>query len=140
MIQSLARHHDENHFPRPEKLQEDHEWFSACLANLDGKDVGYVAWNRLYDCRQPLRKLELQHLYVVPEFRGQGLGKKLIACVIRAAQSENCAEVVVCSMKTNTEATALYRKIIGEPADRGEIWKFTLLQKDFSNLESALIA
>lgn len=46
LAEKLARHHDEDLRPDPQKLLADKDWFSASLASIDGKDVGFIGWHR----------------------------------------------------------------------------------------------
>ncbi len=53
----------------------------------------------------------LQDLYADPEVRGQGVGRKLIEAVYKAADEAGCPSVYWLTQDFNTEARKLYDRI-----------------------------
>jgi GNAT superfamily N-acetyltransferase len=85
------------------------------LAEVDGAVRGLVhsidhrsCWMREYSCY-------LQDLFVAPDGRGQGLGRRLIEHVYAQAKARGCARVHWLTHETNTEAMKLYDRIADKP-------------------------
>jgi GNAT superfamily N-acetyltransferase len=53
----------------------------------------------------------LQDLFTVPEARGQGVGKALIAAVVTAAQAAGASRVYWLTHETNIQAMGLYDQV-----------------------------
>jgi ribosomal protein S18 acetylase RimI-like enzyme len=81
---------------------------AGCLLLVkDGEEaIGCVA----------LRKMEagiceMKRMYVKPEYRGKGVGRKLAEAVIEAARELNYQRMRLDTISQMTEAIALYRKL-----------------------------
>jgi len=95
--------------------------FDDELANLPGKydQPGGVVLLAHVDhaaaavgCYRPLASgCEMKRLYVRPEFRGLGLGRRLAAHLIENARDAGHAFMVLDSLASMVEAQALYRSI-----------------------------
>jgi len=68
----------------------------------------------------------IEDLYVVPSWRGRGVGRALVAHVIAEAERHGCAEVSVSTGRDNRAALSLYR---GMGLDE----EYVLLEKHFPN-------
>ena len=76
------------------------------IAEFDGSIAGWCgcslhAWNRRW---------EIAHLYIEPEHRRQGVGRKLIAAAIAAGRDNKCREVWVETQNTNPDACHFYEQ------------------------------
>jgi GNAT superfamily N-acetyltransferase len=85
------------------------------LVEVDGVVRGLVhsidhrsCWLKEYSCY-------LQDLFVAPESRGLGLGRKLIEHVYAQAKARGCARVHWLTHETNTDAMKLYDRIADKP-------------------------
>ena len=85
------------------------------FAEVDGKVRGLVhsidhrsCWMKEYSCY-------LQDLFVAPEYRGLGLGRRLIEHVYAQAKARGCARVHWLTHQTNAEAMKLYDRIADKP-------------------------
>jgi GNAT superfamily N-acetyltransferase len=65
-------------------------------------------WMKEYSCY-------LQDLFVAPECRGQGLGRRLIEHVYAQAKARGCARVHWLTHETNFDAMKLYDRIADKP-------------------------
>jgi GNAT superfamily N-acetyltransferase len=66
----------------------------------------------------------IEDLYVVPSWRGRGIGRALVACVLAEAERRGCAEVSVSTDRDNRAALSLYRGM-------GLVEEYVLLEKHF---------
>lgn len=72
----------------------------------EGRIVGCIA----AVTREPGRRVELKKCYLAPELRGQGWGRRLIACVEEYADAVGCSEIELWS---DTRFTAGHRAYLG---------------------------
>ncbi|HYH20598.1 MAG TPA: GNAT family N-acetyltransferase [Azospirillum sp.] len=67
--------------------------FEALIAELDGVPVGFALTFRNYSTWEGRFGLFVEDLYVTPEARGHGVGKRLLAEVARRAVAGGCKRV-----------------------------------------------
>lgn len=84
---------------------------NAALAYDSGKAVGMVHWIFHRSTWTAGDYCYLQDLYVDPETRGIGAGRKLIEHVYAQAAAANCARVYWLTHETNATAMQLYDRI-----------------------------
>jgi len=53
--------------------------------------------------------VEFKRMYILPEYRGKGLGKKLIEVRLECCRSENFKKVVLDTTTRNTKAIKLFK-------------------------------
>jgi ribosomal protein S18 acetylase RimI-like enzyme len=85
------------------------------LAEVDGVVRGLVHSIDHRSCWLKEHSCYLQDLFVAPDCRGQGLGRKLIEHVYARAKARGCARVHWLTHETNTEAMKLYDRIADKP-------------------------
>ncbi|MCL4064969.1 GNAT family N-acetyltransferase [Pseudomonas sp. GX19020] len=92
-------------------LGDDPQDFSGLIALVDGRPMGLThflfhrhGWKIENVCY-------LQDLYVAPEARGTGLGRKLIEAVYRIADEKGAPGVYWLTQEFNTTARQLYDRI-----------------------------
>jgi len=73
------------------------------LATIDGQAAGCAALRRFDE-----RRCEAKRLYVRPQFRGRGLGQRLLEWVIAEARAAGYGEIVGDTMPVMTTALAMY--------------------------------
>lgn len=119
----LAAYHGELLSPDFSTLYADRTWFSAVLVSRKGRDIGYASWHKTYVCQSATRGVELQNLYVEPDYRGQRIGLRLVLEVaVRAIRHK--AELSLGVRKTNLSACAFYQKLGFTLIDRGDdLWR-----------------
>ena len=63
---------------------------TACHSDLGfvgGQPAGIATWFWIYNSFRPARALYVEDLYVRPEFRGRGLGRRLLSSLAEKAQN-----------------------------------------------------
>ncbi len=93
------------------RLLDPEEPMGAALAWNGPKAVGLVHHIRHRSCWTIGDYLYLQDLFVSPEARGTGVGRKLIEHVYGIARDQGCARVHWLTHETNTDAMLLYDRI-----------------------------
>ena len=85
--------------------------FRALIAERHGQPVGYALFYPAYDTDHAARGFYLQDLYVVPEARGRGAGRALMAAVARACAADGGCYVFWNAQPRNRAGLAFYRAI-----------------------------
>ncbi len=93
------------------RLLDPEEPMGGALAWQVGKAVGMVHHIRHRSCWTVGDYIYLQDLFVNPETRGHGIGRRLIEYVYALARGTGCARVHWLTHDTNTHAMLLYDRI-----------------------------
>jgi GNAT superfamily N-acetyltransferase len=81
---------------------------SGALAVADGRAVGLAHWLTHRSTWSIADVCYLNDLFVVPDRRGQGIGRALIEHVAAAAAAAGCSQLYWLTHQTNTTAQRLY--------------------------------
>jgi len=65
--------------------------FEAAIANWKGAPAGFALWFYNYSTFAGRHGLYLEDLFVLPAFRGKGIGKALLAHLASLATAQGCA-------------------------------------------------
>lgn len=76
------------------------------LAIVDGDAVGCIGLRKINDTI-----CELKRMYIRPDFRGKGIGRRLAEIVIEEARKTGYKAVRLDTIDTMKEATSLYRSL-----------------------------
>lgn len=76
------------------------------VAGLNDEIVGFVIAN----CNRSLSKVQLENIFVKPEFRGQGIGTNLAKNVIEVAKSDQYQFISVLTPPSDIGAIKAYEK------------------------------
>ncbi len=95
------------------------------FAYLDNKAVGFALY--FYNFSTFLGKpgLYLEDLYVKPEVRGQGIGKKILAYLAFIAKQKNCGRFEWWVLDWNKPALDFYKSIGAKPMDEWTVQRVT---------------
>jgi GNAT superfamily N-acetyltransferase len=86
-------------------------WATALVAPKAGRLLGYAMLCRQYNAHLGTRVMELHHLFVRPEARGQGLGRALVNAASATARSAGCGVLTVGTHPDNRRAQAFYPEL-----------------------------
>jgi len=86
-------------------------WLRLIVAEHDRRIVGYAALQKKVQLQFARRLMDLQHLFVIPQMREQGVGRALIAHAAEHARLHRCAGLTLGVMAQNTPAQAFYRAL-----------------------------
>jgi len=85
--------------------------FRALIAEWDGQAAGYASFFYFYSTFQGRPALFLEDLFVLDELRGNGIGKALLAAVVKLALNEGCFGLRWEVLDWNRPAIEFYEKL-----------------------------
>lgn len=95
------------------------------LAEIDGKPVGFALWFYNFSTFLAKRGIYLEDLFVLPEFRGRGAGKALLANLARRAAKEGCGRLEWWVLDWNESAIAFYESLGARAMDGWTVFRVT---------------
>lgn len=85
--------------------------FRVVIAEWEGKPAGFAFFFYSYSTWEGHPSLFLEDLFVRPEFRGKGIGKKLMIYLAQLALQENCRRFVWQVLDWNTPSIQFYESL-----------------------------
>ncbi len=120
MIDALSVHHGGEPQASSATLARDllgaNPWAYARIAEMQGKVAGYAIACPLYFAQSGERGMSLHHLYVMPQYRGAGLGTQLTLAMRDMALSLGCTYFSVTAEPNNQSAQKFYRSLGMRPS------------------------
>ncbi|MBW2456484.1 MAG: GNAT family N-acetyltransferase [Deltaproteobacteria bacterium] len=107
------------------QLAEPEPPFRCLLAELDGTPAGFALYFHNYSTWRGRAGLYLEDLFVLPELRGRGVGKRLLAELARIAQARGCARMEWAVLDWNQSAIDFYRRLGAEPMSEWTLFRLT---------------
>ncbi|HZQ35326.1 MAG TPA: GNAT family N-acetyltransferase [Dehalococcoidia bacterium] len=83
----------------------------ALVAEVNGEPAGFALFFHTYSTFRARPGLWLEDIFVVPERRGQGLGKALFAELARLAAARGCARLEWSVLNWNEPSIAFYKRL-----------------------------
>ena len=116
MAHDLAQHHGDTAAIRLNTFMRDvcaefPRCFVRVIENAQGQIAGFAAGYFTYSFHEGCAGFEIQNFFIREECRGKGLGRQLIASVIRFATSRGCERVSLGAEAGNTDAIRFYESI-----------------------------
>ena len=87
------------------------------IAELDGAPVGFALWFHSYSTFQGAAGIYIEDLFVLPEARGHGAGKALVAHLARRCRDEGLGRLHWAVLDWNAPSIAFYRSLGAEMRD-----------------------
>ena len=81
------------------------------IAEANGEPVGFALFFHTFSTFLGKRGLYLEDLFVLPDFRGLGLGKHLMAALARIAVQRDCGRFEWSVLDWNEPSVAFYRRL-----------------------------
>ena len=129
-IKGLAEHeHLSGEVTATEELLR--EWIfekkkaEVLLAEADGKSVGFALFFHNYSTFAGKAGIYLEDLFVLPEYRGRGCGKRLLRELARITVERGCARLEWACLDWNTPSIGLYRSLGARPMDDWTVYRLT---------------
>ncbi|XP_024091454.1 thialysine N-epsilon-acetyltransferase isoform X4 [Pongo pygmaeus] len=89
--------------------------------------VGYGIYYFIYSTWKG-RTIYLEDIYVMPEYRGQGIGSKIIKKVAEVALDKGCSQFRLAVLDWNQRAMDLYKALGAQDLTEAEGWHFFCFQ------------
>lgn len=96
-----------------EQMLEEKEYFQGIVALSGNRIVGYVSYFYAYYTWSG-KSLYMEDLYVVPEYRGKGIGSELTKQLIELAKNTNCKRMRWQVSEWNKSARSFYESLGAE--------------------------
>ena len=84
--------------------------YELLVVELEGRTVGFVDQWIVRDFVHGAKLSHIQSLYVTPQYRGKGIGSKLLQAIIENAKTKGVSEVHVTTEFNNRRAIELYKR------------------------------
>ena len=94
-----------------ETLFGSRRYAEALIARADGTPVGHAIFFHNYSTFLARPGIYIEDIFVLPEHRGLGAGKALLAAVVRLAKERSCARVEWSVLDWNEPAIEFYRRM-----------------------------
>jgi GNAT superfamily N-acetyltransferase len=131
LIQGLAEYEKLSHAVTGDAsaLQEhlfgSRKYVEAILAEYSGKAVGFALFFHNYSTFLTKPGLYLEDLFVLPEYRRQGIGKALLIKLAQIAVERDCGRLEWSVLDWNESAQAFYRSMGASILDDWRICRVT---------------
>ena len=99
--------------------------FEAVLAEQNGRAVGYALYFFTFSTFKTRPTLYLEDLFVLPEERGRGIGRRLLVHLARIAVERECARMEWAVLDWNTPARDFYFKLGAVAMDEWTVFRMT---------------
>ncbi len=100
-------------------------YYSCLIAEHDGQSAGFALFFYDYSTWMGRPGIYLEDLFVLPEFRGRGIGKALLQRVAAVAVEKECGRLNWAVLDWNTPAIDFYRAMGAEFMDE---WRLVRLE------------
>lgn len=117
LIQALAEYEKLSHavVGSAEALEQHlfgaHPYVEAILAEVQSKPIGFALFFHNYSTFLTQPGIYLEDLFVLPEYRRQGIGKALIKHLAQLAVERNCGRLEWSVLDWNESAIAFYQRM-----------------------------
>jgi GNAT superfamily N-acetyltransferase len=95
------------------------------IAYLDGKPAGFAVFFHNFSTFLGKPGIYLEDLFVKPEFRGKGIGKRLFVEVARIAKNRDCGRLEWSVLNWNKPAIDFYKKLGAKPLSEWTMYRIT---------------
>jgi GNAT superfamily N-acetyltransferase len=139
LIQALAEYEKLSHavtgniasledhlFGKPGSDESHHRPYAeAVIAEFAGQAVGFSLFFHNYSTFLTQPGIYIEDLFVLPEYRGRGIGKRLVSYVAELAVSRNCGRLEWSVLDWNKPAIGFYQRIGASILDEWRICRVT---------------
>ncbi len=113
MVHALSAYHDDTALLTFDQLERDtmgaHPWIRLLVAEAEDKLVGYASMIPRTKFADGIRAMDVHHLFVVKDWRGRGVGQRLLKACADHAKGLNCTNLIIGTAPDNTHAQNVYR-------------------------------
>jgi GNAT superfamily N-acetyltransferase len=108
-----------------ESLFGVHPAAEVVIGYADSEPAGFALFFHTYSTFLGQRGLYLEDLFVLPEWRGRGLGRQLLSHLARLAVERNCGRMEWSVLNWNEPAIRVYTGVGAMPMDEWTVYRLT---------------
>ena len=112
-----------------EKLERsmfgDRAYAEALIAEDDGEAVGFALFFHNFSTFLGQQGLYLEDLFVLPEGRGKGVGRKLLERLAQVAVERDCGRLEWAVLDWNKDAIRFYERLGARPNEEWTTYRLT---------------
>jgi GNAT superfamily N-acetyltransferase len=108
-----------------EALFGERRFAEVVFACTDGKPVGFALFFHNFSTFKGRPGIYLEDLFVRPEARGRGIGKRLLVHLARTALERRCARLEWAVLDWNEPSIGFYRSLGAVPMDEWTTFRLT---------------
>ena len=97
----------------------------AVIARIGKDAVGLAIWFSTYSTFLSRPGIYLEDLFVLPEWRGKGIGRALLRHLARTAVEQGCGRIEWSVLDWNETAIRFYRSLGARPMDEWTVYRLT---------------
>jgi GNAT superfamily N-acetyltransferase len=97
----------------------------AAIARVERDAVGFALWHQNYSTFLAKPGLYLEDLFVLPDWRGRGVGAALLGHLARIALERDYGRMEWSVLNWNEPALGFYRRIGAKPMDEWTVYRLT---------------
>jgi GNAT superfamily N-acetyltransferase len=97
----------------------------AIIARVGTEAAGFALWFHSYSTFLARPGLYLEDLFVLPEWRGRGIGRALLQHLARVATERGCGRMEWSVLDWNEQAIGFYRRIGARAMDEWTVYRLT---------------
>lgn len=102
-----------------------HPAAEVIIATADGTPAGFALFFHNYSTFLAKRGIYLEDLFVLPEYRGRGIGKKLLAHLAHLAVLRDCGRLEWAVLDWNKDAIRFYESLGAKAMDEWTVYRVT---------------
>jgi len=103
----------------------DKRFAEVFIAEYEHQPVGFALFFHNYSTFVGKPGIYLEDLFVQPEMRGKGIGKKLFLEIVKIARERNCGRVEWSVLNWNTPAIDFYKSMGAVPMGEWTVYRLT---------------
>ncbi|HEV2027510.1 MAG TPA: GNAT family N-acetyltransferase [Candidatus Dormibacteraeota bacterium] len=108
-----------------ENLFGQHRYAETLLAEDDGTPVGFALFFHNFSTFLGLPGVYLEDLFVIPEYRGRGIGRALLRELARLAVERGCGRLEWSVLDWNSDAIGFYERLGARPNSEWTVYRLT---------------
>ncbi|HTK79722.1 MAG TPA: GNAT family N-acetyltransferase [Rhizomicrobium sp.] len=93
------------------------------IAELEGEPAGFAIWFYNFSTFLAKHGIYLEDLYVLPQFRGHGVGKALLVHLAKRAMQEGCGRFEWWVLDWNEPSIAFYKSLGAQAMDNWTVFR-----------------
>ena len=103
----------------------DKEKAEVLFPMLEGKEIGFALYFHNFSTFLGRAGLYLGDLYIQPEYRGRGYGRKVLQKLAQIAVERGCGRLEWWCLDWNASSIAFYKNLGAQPMDEWTVYRLT---------------